>query len=90
MPVIDTSFKQVAIDLMGEMFSVSSREHRYILSVVDYATKYPEAVELKSISTVAVPEALVSIFFRAWIPEKNIIRLENLVHQRRKWVACYY
>jgi len=51
MPIIDTPFKRVAIDLVGEIFPASSRGHRYILTVVDFATRYPEAVALKNIST---------------------------------------
>ena len=70
MPVIDTPFKRVAIDLVGEMFPAFSRGHRYILTVVDYATRYPEAVALKSISTVALAEAFVSIFSRVGIPQE--------------------
>ena len=68
MPVIDTPFKRVAVDLVGEIFPASSRGHRYILTVVDYATRYPEAVALKNISTITVAEALVSIFSRVGIP----------------------
>jgi len=70
MPIIDTPFKRVAIDLVGEIFPASSRGHRYILTVVDYATRYPEAVPLKNISTITVAEALVSIFSRVGIPQE--------------------
>ena len=70
MLVIDTPFKRVAVDLVGEIFPASNRGHRYILTVVDYATRYPEAVALKSISTTTVAEALVSIFSRVGIPEE--------------------
>jgi len=70
MPVIEIPFKKVAVDLIGEMFPASSRGHRYILTVVDYASRYSEAVALKSISTVAVAKALVSIFSRVGIPEE--------------------
>jgi len=62
MPIIDIPFKRVAIDIVGEIFPASSRGYRYILTVVDFATRYPEAVALKSITTTAVAEALVSIF----------------------------
>ena len=70
MPVIETPFKRVAVDLVGEIFPASNRGHRYILTVVDFATRYPEAVALKNISTTAVAEALVSIFSRVGIPEE--------------------
>ena len=64
MPIIDTPFKRVAIDLVGEISPPSSRGHRHILTVVDYATRYPEAVALKKTTTIAVAEALVTIFER--------------------------
>ena len=67
MPIIDTLSKRVAIDLVGEIFPASSRGHRYILTVVDFATRYPEAVALKSILTTVVAEALVSIFARVGV-----------------------
>ena len=70
MPVIETPFKRVAVDLIGELIPASSRGHRYILTVVDYATCYPEAIALKSISSIVVAEALVSIFSRVGIPEE--------------------
>lgn len=70
MPVLETPFKRVAVDLVNEMFPAFSRGHRYILTVVDYATRYPKAVALKNISTVAVAEALVNIFSRVGIPEE--------------------
>ena len=41
-----------------------------MLSLVDYATRYPEAVPLSSIDTKSVAEALVSIFSPVGIPSK--------------------
>jgi len=54
MSIIDTPFKRVAIDLVGEISPPSSRGHQYILTVVDYATRYPEAVALKKTTTIAL------------------------------------
>jgi len=70
MPIIDTPFKRVAIDLVGEIFPASSCGHRYILTVVDFATRYPEAVALKNTSTTVVAEALVIIFARVGVPDE--------------------
>jgi len=81
MPIIDTPFKRVAVDLVGEIFPASSRGHRYILTVVDYATRYLEAVPLK-ISPPAVAEALVSIFSRVGIPQRDPLRPRDAVHQQ--------
>ena len=64
MPLIDTPFKRVAVDLVGPITPASERGHRYILTLVDYATRYPEAVPLKNIDTETVAEALLDIYSR--------------------------
>ena len=43
MPLIDTPFKRVAVDLVGPITPASERGHRYIFTLVDYTTRYPEA-----------------------------------------------
>ena len=70
MPLIDKPFKRVAIDLVGPISLPSEEGHRYILTLVDFATRYPEAVPLKNIDTETVAEALVDIFSRLGIPEE--------------------
>ena len=70
MPLIEEPFKRVAIDLVGPIKPVTDRGNRYMLVLVDYATRYPEAVALPSIQTEVVAEALVSMFSRLGIPEE--------------------
>ena len=71
MPLIDTPFKRVlAVDIVGPIASPSEAGHWYILTLVDYATRYPEAVQLKKITTEAVAEALLYIYSRVGIPEE--------------------
>lgn len=70
MPLIETPFKRVAIDLVGPMEPRSSKGNRYILTLIDYATRYAEAVALPSIETVCVSEALLEIFCRTGVPEE--------------------
>ena len=70
MPLVDMPFKRVAIDLIGEIKPASDAGHRYILTLVDYATRYPEAVPLKRIDTETVAEALVDMFSRLGVPEE--------------------
>ena len=69
-PVVDVPFKRVAVDLIGPIEPASEAGHRYILTLVDYATRYPEAVPLKRIDTETVAEALVDIFSRLGVPEE--------------------
>ena len=70
MPLIDKPFKRVAIDLVGPISRPSEDGHRYILTLVDFATRYPEAVPLKNIDAETVAEALVDIFSRLGVPEE--------------------
>ena len=67
-PIIKTPFEKVAIDLIGPISPPSARGHRWILTLVDYATRYPEAVALTSTDTETVAEALLGIFSRVGIP----------------------
>ncbi|XP_062616792.1 uncharacterized protein LOC134278492 [Saccostrea cucullata] len=70
MPLIDTPFERVAVDLVGPLSPITDKGNRYILTVVDYSTRYPEAVALKNIDTETVAEALVEIFSRVGIPKE--------------------
>lgn len=72
MPIIDRPFEKVAVDLIGPLIPPSDRGHRYILTLVDCATRYPEAVPLKKIETEDVAEALVEIFTRVGIPKEML------------------
>ena len=67
MPVIDTPFDRVAVDLVGPIFPATEKGYKYILTMVDYATRYP-AQPLKDIHTETVAEALVNMFARVGIP----------------------
>ena len=68
MPIVKIPFQRVAVDLVGPIVPCSERGHRYILTVVDYATRYPEAVALKRIDTISVAEGLIDIFSRVGFP----------------------
>jgi hypothetical protein len=70
MPLIDIPFQRVAIDLIGPVYPASTSGNRYILSLVDYASRYPEATALKNVDAETVAEALVTMFTRIGIPEE--------------------
>ncbi|GFO42448.1 gypsy retrotransposon integrase-like protein 1 [Plakobranchus ocellatus] len=69
-PLIDTPFKRVVIDLIGPLNPPSEAGHRFILTLVDYATRFAEAVPLRKIDTESVAEALVDIYSRLGVPEE--------------------
>nr|XP_027212065.1 uncharacterized protein LOC113805282 [Penaeus vannamei] len=70
MPIIGEPFSRLAVDIVGPIEPRSSDGSRYILTVVDFATRYPEAVALQNIDTASVAEALVNIFSRVGIPRE--------------------
>ena len=43
MLLIVMPFRRIAVDLVGPISPKSEKGHRYILTLVDYATRYPEA-----------------------------------------------
>ena len=83
MPLIDTPFKRISIDLIGPIKPKSSEGHQYILTVMDYATRYPEAMALKESTAKEIAQALMTVFSRVGIPE------EILTDQGRRFTANY-
>ena len=79
MPLIDTPFKRVAIYIVGPIEPRSDKKSRYILTMIDYATRYPEAVALPSIETERVAEALIAMFSRVGIPSEMLMEHESRV-----------
>ena len=67
MPVMKVPFQRIAIDLIGPLNPPTERGHRYILTIVDFATRYPEAIPLKSITTIEVAEALFNTYTRVHV-----------------------
>ena len=70
MPIITEPFSRVAMDLVGPLSPPSSGGHHYILTLIDFATGFPEAIPLKEIDSISVAEALLSIFSRVGIPRE--------------------
>ena len=70
MPIIDEPFKRVAIDLIEPIYPTSDRGHRWVLTIMDYGTRYPEAIPLKKIETEDIAEALLQVFSRVGFPKE--------------------
>ena len=66
MPKIDVPFKRVAVDIIGPIYPVTNSGKRYILTMVDYATRCPEAVALANIDTISVAESHVGYICQGW------------------------
>ena len=70
LPLIDTPFSRIAIDLIGPIHPPSESGNRFVLTMVDYATRYPEAKALKHIDSISVAESLVQMFCRVGVPRE--------------------
>ena len=71
-PLIDEPFRRIAVDIVGPIAPITTKGNRYILTVVDYATRYPEAIALRNIDTATVAEALLSMFSRVGFPREML------------------
>jgi hypothetical protein len=63
---ITVPFKRVATDLVGPISPPSEAVHRYILTIVDIASHYSEAVPLRNSDIISVAEELMTVFSRIW------------------------
>ena len=68
LPVIAEPFDRIAMDIVGPL--PRSRAGRYTLVVCDYATRYTEAVAMRSIDAEHVAEELVCIFAQVGLPRE--------------------
>uniref|UniRef100_A0A803JM67 Gypsy retrotransposon integrase-like protein 1 n=1 Tax=Xenopus tropicalis TaxID=8364 RepID=A0A803JM67_XENTR len=69
LPVIETPFERIAMDLVGPIVK-SARGHQHILVIMDYATRYPEAIPLRNTSSKSIARELVHVFSRVRIPKE--------------------
>ena len=72
LPIISQPFERIAMDIVGPL-PRSARGNRFVLVVCDYATRYPEAIPMKSIDASSVAEELVTIFSRVGVPKEVLI-----------------
>ena len=69
--VVTEPFKKIAINIVGEL-PRSTSGYKYILTIVDYATRYPEAIPLRTTSSKAIANALIQYFSKVGIPDEIV------------------
>ncbi len=70
-PVISEPFESVAVDLVGPLPKAKGGV-KYVLTFVCLATRWPEAVPLRTESTSEVADGLISVITRTNIPLKML------------------
>ncbi|KAI2666655.1 Gypsy retrotransposon integrase-like protein 1 [Labeo rohita] len=69
LPIIEVPFEHIGMDLVGPL-PKSARGHEHILVIVDYATRYPEAVPLRKATAKNIARELLLLFSRVGIPSE--------------------
>ena len=69
MPLIEQPFQRIAMDVIGPL-PCTQRGNRFILSICDYATRYPEAIALPSVEAPRVAKELVNLFSHMGVPDE--------------------
>ena len=69
LPTIQEPFKRVAVDIVGPL-QRTKRGYKYVLTLMDFCTRYPEAVPLRRTDASTVADALCEIFARMGLPDE--------------------
>ncbi len=70
LPLVLEPFTRVAMDIVGSLPTCPKTGNRFILSVIDLATHYPEAIPLPDHTAKSVAQGLVGVFSHFGFPEE--------------------
>jgi len=70
LPLVSEPFKRLIIDIVGPLPECTDTGNRFILTVLDACTHYPEAIPLKRHTAKDVANALVSVWSRFGLCEE--------------------
>lgn len=66
LPLADRPFDRIALDIMGP-FPKSNAGYQFVLVIIDYATRFPEAIPLKLVTATKIAEELIK-----WVSQVGI------------------
>ena len=69
LPIITEPFRRIAMDIVGPL-PPSRSGNRFVLVICDYATRYPEAIPLRSTDAPHIAEELIRMFARVGVPQE--------------------
>lgn len=69
LPIIEFPFERIDMDLVGSL-PKSVRVHKYILAILDYATRYPEAIPLRKVTSKNITKELFLLMSHVGIPKE--------------------
>ena len=101
MPLMAKPFQWITMHFVGPL-SRTQRGNHYILTICDYATRYPEAIALPSTDACQVARELIAFFARVGIPEEIFMdqgsnfmstlsgEVYHLLQVKRIWTMPYH
>ena len=69
LPVIREPFTRIAMDVFGPL-NRTKAGNKYILVLMDYATKWPEAFALRNVTAETVVNCLIEVTSRIGVPQE--------------------
>ena len=72
-------FQKVALDIVGPL-PRTKHGNKYLLTTMCYYTKFPEAIPLKRVDTMAVVDAMCEVFFSVWVAPVHVDRPGKCIH----------
>ena len=70
LPLVNEPFSRIAIDIVGPLPRCDETGNRFILTVLDLATHFPEAVAMKEHKASDVASGLLTVFSRFGFPKE--------------------
>ena len=67
-PLVHTPWHKLAMDIVGP-FTRTTSGYQYVLTLVDMATRFPEAIPLKRVDSTATAEGLLKVFSAYGTPQ---------------------
>ena len=94
LPVISTPWERIAIDIVGKL-PRTARGHSYILTLMDFGTRYMEAIPLKRVDAHTTCEALLEVFARFGVPKEVLSDngsnfIATVTETLMKKLKCYH
>ncbi|KAJ1111742.1 hypothetical protein NDU88_000017 [Pleurodeles waltl] len=91
LPVVGVPFERVGVDIVGPLDPPTASGNRFILVVVDHATRYPGAIPLRTTIATAVAKSLLGMIFRLGFPKEVVSdRDSNFMsaYLKSMWKEC--
>lgn len=69
LPLVGWPFKRITLDVAGP-FPQSRAQHKFVLVIIDYTTRFPEVIPLHSVTANKIAEELLKWILWVGIPKE--------------------